>query len=857
MDKQPVDLFVGRADERAALAARLGAARLVTLIGPGGVGKTSLAREAAEADGRSMVWVELQSVDDAAQALAAVAHTLEIEGVPAEATEPRGVRIGQALQSRGPLLLVCDNVEHVLDVGRWFTRWLAAATTVTILATSRTPLAVAAESIVDVGPMTAGDARAMFRARAAAAGAGDFDDAAIDALLDRLDRVPLAIELAAARARMLPPAALLARLDAGQIGLGRGAWRARPARQRDLSTSFAWSWRLLTPDEQADLTRCAVFRGPFDVDAALAMLVENELDGLAALLDHSLVRRVGPERFALFETVRSYALAEGPPEVRRDAVARHRQWYIDESRTRAREAHGPDAVEVGAWLTTEQNNIIAAISHALDTGKASDHTASDAIDGLRALRPLCYTGAVSPAYDDLLERACRLDDPIARGWAWGLRGELARLRGRLRDAEADLTRAAEVEGDPLLVATAQAELGIVAHELGHLARAAEHHEAALAGFEAIGDQRGVGRALGSVAITRHVRGHAAEAQDAYEQALDLLAEVGDQRSWAIITSNLGDLHLESGRLGEAHACYEDARATLIALGDRRVAAVVTGNLGGVLLAEGELDEAIERRREAVDALTAVGDHRLAAVFRGYLGLCRHVAGDLTAACADYAEAEALLTERGDRRHAGLFAAHRAAALAASGDIDGAREALALAEATLAVLDEPAARAVPAIHRGHLHLAGGDRAAAEACLMLGGDEGEDQQMARRLLRTALGDHEDAPPQESMVVAHDGQWFEAPGADRVDLGRRYVLHRLLTALVEIRLRSPGAGIDLHGLLEAGWPGEQMSHASGANRVYVAIATLRKEGLGDVLLKRPSGYLLDPTLPIELADSESEST
>jgi len=85
---------------------------------------------------------------------------------------------------------------------------------------------------------------------------------------------------------------------------------------------------------------------------------------------------------------------------------------------------------------------------------------------------------------------------------------------------------------------------------------------------------------------------------------------------------------------------------------------------------------------------------------------------------------------------------------------------------------------------------------------------------------------------------------------------VLHRLLVALLEVRLRSPGAGLELHTLLEAGWPGEQMSHASGANRVYVAIATLRKEGLADVLLKRPAGYLLDPTLPIEVDASGGDS-
>lgn len=844
MPPSPAPPITGRLAERAALAERLAAGRLVTLVGPGGVGKSRLALHAAEQAEAPTVCARLEEAADVPGALAAIGAALGVQGVAGEDASAHGLRIGRTLRDRGRLLLVCDNVEQVADAARWFARWLAEAPGLSILATSRTPLALAVEAVIDVGPMTPGDARALFVARAEAAGARIGDDPALEPLLDRLDRLPLAIELAAARARLLAPAALLARLDAGQVGLGRGAWRDRPSRQADLAASFDWSWRLLTAEEQADLAACAVFRGAFDVDAALAVLEDRGLDGLARLLDHSLIHRVGAERFALFATVRDFAVERGDPRARTEAAARHRAHYIARGAERAADAHGPRALDAAAWLVAAQPNLVAAIADALDAG-----TPAPAVEGLRALRPLVYTGAIAPAYGPLLDRACAADDAVSAGWARCLRGELARLRGRLRAAEADLQHAIAVEADPRLVATATAELGIVAHELGDLSRAAAHHEAALAGFEALGDRRGVGRAIGSVAITRHARGHADEARDAYEQALDLLAEVGDRRSWAIFTTNLGDLHLESGRLGEARACYEDARRTLAALGDRRIAAAITGNLGGVLLAEGEVEQAIARRREAVDALTAVGDHRLAAVFRGYLGLSRHIAGDLEGARADYAAAEAVLAERGDRRHAGVFAAHRAAAAAAAGDLDDAADALTRADEALAVLDEPAARAVPTIHRGHLHLARGDRGAAEACLTAGGDEGEDQKMARRLLRAALGDAEAPAPPTRLLIARDGRWFEAPGAARADLGRRYVLHRLLTALLDVRLRCPGAGLDLYALLDAGWPGEQMSPASGANRVYVAVATLRKEGLGDVLLKRPSGYLLDPTLPVEV--------
>lgn len=837
--------LIGRAAERAELAALLDTCRLITLVGPGGVGKTRLALDVARGAQIGALFVPLDGAEDAPQAVAAVAEALEVQGIPGEPCEARSDRVAWALSGRGALLLVLDNVEQVLDAAPWFTGWLAAAPELTILITSRAPLAVAGERIYELGPMSVEDARRLFDARAAAAGLREAPaPEAVDALLARLDRVPLAVELAAARARVLSPAALLDSLDRGQPGLGRGAWRDRPARQIDLAASFEWSWRLLTPAQRDDLTRCAIFRGAFDVDAAVSVLAERGLDGLADLIEHSLIQRIGPDQFANFTIVRDFVSRQGAPAVAQVAAARHRGWYIPEADRRAAEAHGPQATEACRWLVAQQGNVVAAIGSALEAGEAAE-----AVRGLRALRPLVYTGAISPAYGALLKQAAR--DPVSAGWARCLYGELLRLQGRLTEARGELVTAAAVTGDARLHAEARAELGIVAHELGDLARAAADHEAALAGFEAVGDRRGVARALGSVAVTRHARGQTQDARECYEQALDLLDAVGDRRSWAIFTSNLGDLHLESGRLGEARACYEDARAALLSLGDRRVAAAVTGNLGGVLLAEDEVGLAIAHREEAVSALEAVGDHRMAAIFRGYLGLAHHAAGALEIACQAYTSAEQVLLARGDRRHGGIFSAFRAAALAALGDVKGAERALEASTSALSVLDEPGARAVPAVARGHLHLAKGDRAAAEACLAVGEDQGEDLIMAHRLLRRALGTGEAEARQRRLVVARDGAAFQAPGGPPVDLGKRYILHRILLALLEIRQRSPSAGLEMDALMEAGWPGEFMSQASGANRVYVAIATLRREGLEDVLIKRPAGYMLDPSVPVVVGD------
>jgi tetratricopeptide (TPR) repeat protein len=341
------------------------------------------------------------------------------------------------------------------------------------------------------------------------------------------------------------------------------------------------------------------------------------------------------------------------------------------------------------------------------------------------------------------------------------------------------------------------------------------------GFGALDDARGLGRASGSLAILAEARGQVVEAQTRYEQALDRLRQAGDTRSEAIFLINLGDLHLEQDRVAEAEARYARALDLLDALNDRRVRAVLLGNLGAVDQRAGRLDAAIARRTEAIDTLQAVGDQRLAAVFRGYRGTAHHEAADddahRSAARADYDQAIAALMQVGDQRFAGLFSAHRAVLHADEGRLN-----------QLADHPDAGIAAVVAIHRGQ---------AVDT-----GIRGVDVAFARRLRGET-----DAAAGAALKVSPEADWLHAPNDEPRDIRRRHTLRRLLRTFVDAREQTPGKGLPMDALITAGWPDERILPHAAANRVYVAIATLRKLGLRDVLVSHEDGYLLDPATPL----------
>ncbi|MFJ9030173.1 AfsR/SARP family transcriptional regulator [Streptomyces sp. NPDC102274] len=389
--RAPLTSFVGREPELAALAAELPAARLITLTGPGGAGKTRLAIEAARAAAGAWpdgVWpAELAPVRDPA----AVAETV-LTALGARETVVRGPAAGEGTPrdaltrlvdhcGQRRLLIVLDNCEHVIDTAAVLAETLLTGCPgVSVLATSREPLGVPGESVRTVGPLPQDMALRLLAERGAAARPGfrtADDPVACAEICDRLDGLPLAIELAAARLRAFEPRQLADRLDDRfrLLGAGSGARTVLP-RQRTLRAVVDWSWELLTEGERAVLRRMSVFSGGCAPAEAEAVCEESAEDGntaglLASLIDKSLVVADpgGAEgmRYRLLETVGEYAAERLDASGERAAVERrHLAVYRELARTGDQELRGPRQALLLRRFEREHDNLRAALRTAVD-----------------------------------------------------------------------------------------------------------------------------------------------------------------------------------------------------------------------------------------------------------------------------------------------------------------------------------------------------------------------------------------------------------------------------------------------------------------------------------------------------------
>jgi predicted ATPase len=352
--------LIGRAGEVDAVVRHvaLDGARLVTLTGLGGVGKTRLALAAAERFPEGLYWLDLARLADAGLVLPELAAAL---GVPESGARGVADRIRRALDGR-ETLVVLDNLEHLLPVVPELGALLAACPGVRLLATSREPLGLQWEQLYPVGPLGLPDpgrgssaaavglapAVVLFVQRARAAdptfGLTDANAADVAELCRRLDGLPLAIELAAARVRLLAPAELLARLG-DRLDLLASRERDRPARHQTLRAAVAWSFDLLPAGERAVLRRLAVFEGGCTLAAAEAVCGPGDVIGaLGSLVDKGLLTRAevgdGGGRFRLPETIRAFALAELAAGGEEERVrAAHAAYFLGEARRGTHEHH--------------------------------------------------------------------------------------------------------------------------------------------------------------------------------------------------------------------------------------------------------------------------------------------------------------------------------------------------------------------------------------------------------------------------------------------------------------------------------------------------------------------------------------
>jgi predicted ATPase len=559
----PATTFVGRERDLAGLSALLGRdeVRLVTVTGPGGVGKTRVAlqaaAEAAERYPDGITWVPLAPLRDPAHVLPELATALDVRR-----TGDVHEQVAAALGGRRVLLLL-DNAEQVVDAAADLAR-VVAATSADVLVTSREPLLVAAEHEYPLAELDRADAVALFVSRALASRPDFRPSAAVSDLCDRLDRLPLALELAAARTRAVSAEALLERLD-GRLDLLRGGRDSDP-RQRTLRATIEWSHDLLGERERALFARLAVFAGGCRLGDAVDVC-DADLDTLAALVEKSLVRRRGDpdgaDRYWLLETIGEFAaerLAELPEaqELRR----RHARRFVGETEAAfARILAGGPARHEYERLSADEGNLRAALETLRDDGEPEE-----------------------------LGRLC-----TALFFHWYFRGDTQEGRA--------WTRAA-LEGDvgEALRSELENELAGFLYVSGERAEARALTETSVARSRRIGDDRtllyGL-TTLGNVLLDEP--GGPELARGPYEEALALA--VAQQAGWwqHALTSNLGLLDVVAGHLDRAHARFVSARDRATAAGDELGAAEATVNLA---VAEVELGRPAEARTTLATGLAA-------------------------------------------------------------------------------------------------------------------------------------------------------------------------------------------------------------------------------------------------------------
>ena len=741
------DSFVGRHAALLALARKFEhGARLVSVLGIGGAGKTRLALRFA--------WTWLGAFPggiwfcDLAQArsldgiLSAVAQGLDL---PLGRADPL-TQLARAIAGRGKCLVILDNFEQVAGLAEaTLGRWLDHAAQARFIVTSRELLGLVGEEALALDPLPPDDAAALFMRRAEALSQGQAlladDRHAIAELVQVLDGLPLAIELAAARVRVMPPRTMLARMNERfSVLLSRAGRRDR---QATLRATFDWSWDLLSEPEKCALAQLSVFRGGFTLDAAAAVLALQDAavgaavgtDVVLWLVDKSLVRQAEAERFDLLQSLRDYAaehlrspgrFAGSGPAALAQAQARHSRYFA---------ALGPQhAVEKAC---VELDNLFQACQHGIalgDSGVACGalRGAAAAINLRGPFRALVQLSEGVKAMPDLAG-IDKLQVTLECGNAQLLAGSTTQAVAEYTSAAAQ----AQALGEPTLLARAWQGLALLEHRAGHVESAGnlyrrvvdalasggdparhcaglnglagvlqsqgrydearENFEAGLALARSCGLRRWEGGAAGNLAQFHASHGRPAQALPLYAQAIAIAQEIGDRQWEANTRCNLGLLHFEAGSLGPARNELDAALVLAREVGHLQGLAVVQCNLGLVAEADGQPELAVQHHSAALAVARETGDQRAQGQVLGYLGLLHARQSRAEQARQCLTEGEALLEPFGDPVSLGILLCGRAEADSRSGDADAAAGALARAEALALAL--PAEELAPTSELG--------------------------------------------------------------------------------------------------------------------------------------------------------------
>jgi predicted ATPase/DNA-binding SARP family transcriptional activator len=599
--------FVGREEELRRVAVLLRERRLVTLVGPGGTGKTRLAQELAAPGREGVRWVELAPLGDPVDVPRAV---LAAVGAREAGLMERGVRpadplerLRSALASKR-LLLVLDNCEHLVEAAaRLVDALLAACPELRVLATSREPLGVPGESLWPVPPLDEPSAVRLFLDRATAvrphfAPAGG-SAAAVAKVCRRLDGMPLAIELAAARLRSLTVEQVLERLD-DRFSLLTGGSRTALPRHQTLRAVVDWSWDLLDEPERVLLRRLSVFAGGATLEAAEEVCGGRGLPGaavldvLARLVDRSLLEAVAAEpgtmRYRLLETVRAYGLERLAEAGEETAIRRaHAERFLALAERAEPELRGHDQLAWLARLNAEHDNLLAGLRWAVDAGEA--------------------------------ELAQRL--VLSLYWYWTLRGYRIESRAWLR-------RAAALGGDVPVVVRAALRMSVAwaALDEGSVAEATVAYEESQELYREAGQSNHPLFWMVGPAMDLYAYGDEAKARETI--GAFLADEGADPWTRAGMQMTLGMIDFMRGRLDEAEAGLAAAAGRAREVGDRFALALVLTQLAAVAEGRGDYARAEVATLEALEQIEQLGAREDMAWQRIRLGWFRGLAGDETA-----------------------------------------------------------------------------------------------------------------------------------------------------------------------------------------------------------------------------------
>ncbi len=832
--------FVGREQSLGELGAACGPGQTVVLVGPPGVGKTRLA--IAFVSDRSHRFCALAEATTAAEFLVRVAEVLAIEVPPDTSREALAAQIEQRLREPGLGLLVLDSVEQLPgEVDAWIGAWHAAEGM--LVTTRRRP---GSERVVTVAlpPLSVerrpGEARSeaarMLAERARVVTGGAFDEEAQGELLEQLGRhldgLPLALELAAARLRVLAPPQVLARLSE------RFRVLRRPddaGEQGDLWESIASSFALLTPPAQDALLAASVFRGGFTLEAAEAVLAQPgapwTLDLLESLLDQSLLTvddDPDERRYDLLLCIREFAAQQATqrPALLAEAEGRHAAHHA--ALAAALRPRNDQAAR--RQLERERANLGAVVERGTRVGAAR------ALEAALALASPAGALPYAAAEAHLSAALALADEPDAaelRNQSFHARGTLRRHLGRLDEATDDLREAAT--------------------------RAA-----------ARGDRALEAEALAGLGNNAAVRADWTTMRSYLQRALDLHPA---PRFRALALTMLANSHCNEDDHEQAERLFRQALARAIDLGDEPTAAITRLALGVLRLEVGDLGDAVGLLTLALEEQQRLGAPHWEGVALTYLARCRQESGDLAGALTLYPQGLVRIARAGVRRAEAVASYQFATALLEAGELSAAAERLHLAQPLVRATCQDheglvlAAHGVVAARRGAVEVA--TRLYDQAEQALGRHRRPTFQAAVRALRGHAPDQGleacaevrmavrlrvpglvSAPSLPPLLVARDGSWFRAPGSlASVDLGRRRALRGVLAALSHQRHTRPGEAVEREALIRAGWGDERIDPAAALERVYAAVATLRRLGLRGVLLQKADGYLLSPSCPLVL--------